>query len=271
MEPMTFPTPEGLELELRIPSGRIEVRADQTTETALDIRGERDQEDLRITCEEVAGGGHRLVVEHRGRGHRWGRRGELQVRALVPLGTHVSAATGSADLEALGRLGSLVFQSGSGDASFEDVEGNVTIKTASGEVAGGPVGGDAKVHSASGDATLRAVTGTVTGRTASGDVRVGTAAGPVQITTASGDVQVDSLERGETTIRSVSGDVEIGVARGRIVYLDLASTTGETEANLDMSDAPTEADGPDLELHVATVSGDIRVSRSGTRREQRSA
>jgi DUF4097 and DUF4098 domain-containing protein YvlB len=261
----TFDTPGGLHLEVRIPAGSIRIRAEETSRTHLLIDGERAPEDFRIMMDDVSGGGQRLTVEHRERGKRFGWRGsELRVNLTVPLGTVVISDTGSADLEVTGRIGSLTFRSGSGDCRFDDVDGEVSVKVASGDVAGAVVGGGFSFTSASGDARIRQVIGDIVGKGVSGDVSLGTVGGSARLVTVSGDVEIGSVAVGSTSIHSVSGDVEIGVARGTRVYLDLHSTSGDTACDLDMTDPDGGSGGPDLELQVGTVSGDIRIVRSTT-------
>jgi len=261
MEPRTFDTPEGLELALRVPAGKIRIRGEETSETRLDIHGERDEDDFLIALDELGGRGRRLRVEYRKRGmvFGWGG-GDVYVDVTVPIGTNVDVETGSADLEITGAIGSLDLKSGSGDCRFGSVDGDVTVKTASGDVEGGTVTGRLAATTASGDARVRSVAGEVVGHSASGDFVVG-AAGCARVTTVSGNVGIGAVWTGQTNVRSVSGDVEIGVPRGTRVYLDLASTSGATISDLDMS---SDADNGDahLELHVSTVSGDIRVVRA---------
>jgi DUF4097 and DUF4098 domain-containing protein YvlB len=260
MEPQTFQTPGELHLELRIPAGSIEVRASDTTQTRLEITGERDPDAFRIAFDERPAGAHRLAVEHRQRARSFGwRDSDLHVDVAVPSGTHVSCDTGSADLEVLGRVGSLSFRSGSGDCRFEDVDGDVTVKTASGDLRGSLAGRRLTLHSASGDVEVGTVGGDVVGRTASGDLRLTKVDGAVQASTVSGEVEIGTLATGVTSIKTVSGDVEVGMAHGVRVFLDLSSTSGQTSCDLDMG-AGASGDGPaDAELHVGTVSGDIRV------------
>lgn len=268
METRTFDTPDGLELELRIPSGRIQIRAEETVTTRLDVRGERDPDDFWIAFDDAGARGHRLTVEHRQRGKLfggalglWGEN-EVVVDITMPSRATVSVETGSADLDVTGTIGSLDVRSGSGDCRFDTVDGDVEVKTASGDVSGGTVGGRLSIHTASGDTRVRSVSGDVVGRSASGDISIG-AAVTANVTTVSGDVELLAVRSGDNTIRSVSGDVEVGVPRGSRVYLDLMSTSGSTTSDLDMSGGDGGADGgADLELHVSTVSGDIRVVRT---------
>jgi len=258
----TFDTPRHLHLELRIPAGSIRVRAEQTSRTHLLIDGDRSPEDFRIVFDDDSSE-HRLTVEYREHGKVFGwRSSELRVDVTVPLGTDVACETGSADLEVTGRIGSVAFRSGSGDCRFDDVEGELTVKVASGDLAGATVDGGFTFSSASGDARIRHIGGDATGKTASGDLTLGTIGGSVQVTTVSGEVEIGSVAVGSTSVRSVSGDVEVGVARGTRVFLDIGSTSGDTVSELEMTDAAAGTGGPDLELQVGTVSGDIRIVRS---------
>jgi len=261
MEPRTFDTPDGLELALRIPAGSIRIRTEETGETRLDLKGERDEDDFLISLDDVGARRRRLTVEYRKRGigFGWGS-GDVQVELTVPTGAQVGVETGSADLEVSGPIGSLDVKSGSGDCRFGSVDGDVAVKTASGDVVGDTVTGRLTATTASGDARVRSVEGALVGHSASGDFAIG-AAGSARITTASGDVEIGAVRSGDTTIRSVSGDVEVGIPRGTRVYLDLASTSGSTVSDLDMSGDGGDA-GAHLELHVSTVSGDIRVVRA---------
>jgi DUF4097 and DUF4098 domain-containing protein YvlB len=259
MNPTTFTTPNGLRLELGIPAGSIEVETADTGETTVEIDGERDPSDFRIECTAVPDGGHRLVVEqHRRRGFALGRSRDLRVRVRAPLGAHVQADTGSADLEARGEIGSLAFRSGSGDVAFGRVTGDVTIKIASGDVKGARVDGALTANTASGDIRVDVVGGDLVARSASGDVEVDVAGGSAHVSTASGDIGVGGLSRGEATLGSVSGDIDVTVTRGTAVWLDLSSVSGDAVSNLAMGEGSGNGE-VGLELRATSVSGDIQV------------
>jgi DUF4097 and DUF4098 domain-containing protein YvlB len=272
MQTYTFDTPEKLVVELRIPAGDITVKAHDTAVTTLSIDGERSAEDVRVDFDPLPGGTAKLVVEYRER-LKWGVFGfsrDLDVDLAVPEGTTVVAETGSAELDADGPLGSLTFRTGSGDLRFDSVDGDLSVKTASGDARGTSVVGDATFHSASGELSISGVGGRIVARTASGDVHVGSVDGPVQVSAVSGDVEIGSLATGRTSIRTVSGDVEVGVAEGTDVYLDLGSTSGDVTSELAPSPGPGGDAGPDLDLSVATVSGDIRIRRAAVRAQNAS-
>ena len=261
----TFETPGHLQLELHIPAGTIRIRAEETAQTHVSISGARSPEAIRIAFDDVGQDGHRLAIEYRERGKLFGWGGtEMRVDLTVPIGTAVACDTGSADLDMKGRVGTLSFRSGSGNCRFDDVDGDVNVTVASGDLVGVAVGGGLSFHSASGDARVREVGRDAGGKSASGDVTLGTVAGSVRLATVSGNVQIGSVAMGSTSVRSVSGNVEIAVARGTRVYLDIGSTSGDTVSELDMSD-PSTGGGPDLDLQVNTVSGDIRIVRGPAR------
>ena len=220
MEP-TFETPGHLQLEIRIPSGNIRIRAEETAHTHLSITGERSPEAVRIAFADAAAG--RAPADDRasraGQAVRLGR--HRDARGYDGADRHrLRCDSGSADLDVIGRVGSLSFTSGSGNCRFDDVDGDVTVKAASGDLSGDAVGGGLKLHSASGDSRVRDVGGDV-GRKRFRRRSLGTVGGSVELSTVSGDVQIASVAAGTTSVNAVSGDVEIGVARGTRVYLDI--------------------------------------------------
>ena len=259
----TFETPGHLALEVRVPSGSIQVRAEERTTTTLRTSGERDPEDFRISFEEH-GDGHRLIVEYRGKRGRLLSFGEdIEVTVDVPVGTDVSCQTGSADIEVEGPVGALSAKTGSGDVRFAEALGDVAMKSGSGDLKGSRVGGDLTAHTASGDVGVGSVGGGVVARTASGDLSLDEVDGSVQAGSVSGDVEIRSLLSGTVRLQSVSGDVDAGIPSGVDVYLDLGSTSGDVSSDLEGADAPVE--GPQLELTATTVSGDIHVRRAPSR------
>ncbi len=267
METQRFDTPAGLVAEVRIPAGDIDVRALDTATTTVSVDGVKEAGDLRIDLDPLPDGRHKLVVEYRAR-HKWSFFGsfrDLDVRLVVPTGTVVTVETGSADLDVDGSLGELTFRTGSGDIRFDTIDGDLTVKAASGDTRGGAVIGNATFHSASGDLSLASVGGDVTARTASGDVRIGSVGGSARVSGVSCDVEIGSVAGGTTSIHTVSGDVEAGVAEGTGVYLDLASTSGDVGSDLEPT-TPQGGTGADLDLTIATVSGDVRVRRAAPRR-----
>lgn len=261
MDPMIFSTPGDLDLDVRIPAGTITLRASDTAETRVHLTGERDPAEVTVSFTPRPAAGHHLRVEHKPK-RAWGWGGgldEVRVEIEVPSGTTVQAESGSGDLVVTGEIGALSFRSGSGGLTFGEVRRSVDVKVASGDVRGEAVGADLRIQCASGDVRVRRVGGTTTVKTASGDIEIDSAEGSVQAATASGDVSVGTASAGQINIRTVSGDISIGVAPATRVYLDIGSRSGEAISELNTAEA---GDGARLEIRAASVSGDVRVTRS---------
>jgi DUF4097 and DUF4098 domain-containing protein YvlB len=80
----------------------------------------------------------------------------------------------------------------------------------------------------------------------------------------SGDVEVRSFDGESVRIRSVSGDVMLDVVPGHRVHFDVSSVSGDTSTSLDPADGAGGAGGV-MEVHIRTVSGDVRIGRAGIR------
>lgn len=191
------------------------------------------------------------------------RPSRLRVVARVPSGSRVEAKLGSGDLRAQGTYDGFSLTSGSGDVTLEHVTGDASVASSSGDLRIERVDGSLAVDTSSGDIDLRHVGGDLTLHTASGDVTLGEVSGSVDATTASGDVELGVVSGGTVQVKSASGDVSVGVAAGTGVWLDLATTSGDTRNELAYQDeaAPVAGDGPGLTLKVRTISGDIKVRR----------
>jgi DUF4097 and DUF4098 domain-containing protein YvlB len=264
MEPTVYDTPGELELELRIPAGELVVRAAGSDQTTLHITGERDPDEISVKFDPGTTGSAHLVVDHEQSGRHWRRSRQLAVEVVVPEDTHVRVEAASADLRTQGTLTSLAFRSKSGSASIDDLRGTLEVKTASGDLRANTVGGAITTSTASGDILVNAARADVTARSASGDVTLRDTTGVVRITTASGDVELSNAAGGMTDVRTVSGDVSIGVASGTPVHLDISSLSGDMVSELPVSDEPVAGDVQELELHVNTASGDVRIRRGTT-------
>ena len=260
-----FETPQGVSLDLKIPAGTVLVRVTEGTASTVRIDGPKELDDIVVELSPRSGGGHRLLVDHRGK-RSWGpftdRQG-VRVEVAVPSGTDVTCETGSADVAVEGRIARLNCTTGSGDVRFDLVDGDVTLKSGSGAFEGTEVGGRFRAHTASGDVSVEQAGGAVTAKTASGELRLGSARGSVNVRSVSGDVIVGSAAGRSAVIRSVSGDVRVGVPSGRGVYLDLKSVSGEVRSDLEPTGKPAAA--PDLELAASTVSGDVAVQHADLR------
>ena len=248
----TFHTPVPLELEVGIPSGRIEVETTDGEESNITVDGdERLLEEVEIRQD-----GNRVVVTYRGKG-KFGfslspftvvfGANDLHVRARVPHGAGAKVKTASADTQLEGHFGAL---------GVNSVSGDVTIR---GETAG------ASIKTVSGDAQVERVAGDMSAQTVSGDLHIGPVAGSAEAKTVSGDIRFETVTAGDVRFTSVSGDVEIGIAQGSAVDVDAGSTSGDLSSEVPLASEPVQGEGeadPTVVLRGRTVSGDVKVFRA---------
>ena len=127
----------------------------------------------------------------------------------------------------------------------------------------GAVEGTLTAKSASGDVDIRSVGGPSTVNTVSGDVRIGRTEETALVNAVSGDIDLEAVGAA-VRISAVSGDVNVAARPGLALWIDAQSVSGTMQSELDVADMPpADAGGSPVELRVRTVSGDVRISRSG--------
>jgi DUF4097 and DUF4098 domain-containing protein YvlB len=288
MRTETFQTPGKVRTDLRLGAGEIRLTSGEDGQTVVSLEPLRDNDASREAVENARlelrerGGEYEVVVEirDRGRGFGFSRGAEIRIDVRCPDGTDVEAKSGSADIEARGRFGSVDVETGSGDVELEELAGEARVSAASGDISVRSIGGearlntasgdqrvesiagDAKLNSASGDVVIRSALGNVEVNSASGDVHVGEARSSVSINTASGDQEIGSAVAGRVTLKSASGDLEIGIREGSTLHVDARSRSGDVRSEMPVSDSPPEGDAPHIELRADTMSGDITVRRA---------
>ncbi len=250
-------------LRVQLSSGEIDLQTVDGDETSVEVTPLNDSGREAIEAAVVEQRGDAIVVELEERRRLFlFRDARVRLEVACPHGARVQLKTVAADVRARGRYGEVDLKGVSADMRVDDVEGNARLKTVSGDVRAGNVGGELTVQSVSGEAGVDRVGGAAELRSVSGDVRVGDAAGPVTIQTVSGDQGVASVTQGAVQLKSVSGDVTLGIARGSRLWIDAKSVSGDTQSDLDISDAPADGDeGPLVEVRAQALSGDIKITR----------
>jgi hypothetical protein len=259
----TFPTPGPVLLTVRIPAGEIRLETADEPETHVELDGDEDAlAETRIELRR-RGDGHEVVVETERRFRLFGwRDGDYRLLIRAPHGADIDLETGSADVDGVGRFGSVELQVASGEVEFEEIAGGAEISIASGDVRVESVGGEATIESASGDVELGSLEGRGKIRSASGDVSVEEAASSIAVQTASGDQEIGSIAAGQVTLQSASGNIAVGVARGATLWIDAKSMSGETTSELEIGEQPPEEGAAKVELRATSMSGDISIRRA---------
>jgi len=259
----TFDTPGPLALNVRVPSGEVDLETVEGTEATVEISASTEiEEEARIELHPRRDGHELSVVIEKRSGLFRAFRDDVRVRITTPPGADVELSTASADIEARGDFGAAKVNTASGDIRFEHVAGDASVNSASGDVNLDRVDGALAVNTASGDVEIRRIQGDGKVRAASGDISIDEADSSLKVQTASGDVEVDSVREGEVTLQTASGDIEVGIKQGSKLWIDAKSMSGETSSELELGDAPTDGDGPMVEVRATAMSGDITVKRA---------
>ena len=259
----TFQTPGPLLLDVRIPSGRIDLETVEGSETVVELEASPEvEEETRIEVR-PRGDGHEVTVAYDKRmGFIRGFRGDMRLRVTSPPGADVEVSTASADVNGRGAFGALDVNCASGNVTFEHIAAGADVNSASGNVKLSRVEDALAVNTASGDLEVGYLGGDGKVRSASGDVSIDEAAASLKIQTASGDLEIGSVAEGDISLQTASGDIEIGIKQGSKLFIDARSMSGETSSELEVGDAPPNGEGPLVEVRATAMSGDIHVRRA---------
>jgi DUF4097 and DUF4098 domain-containing protein YvlB len=265
----TFETPERVLLDLRLPSGTIEIVTSDRRDTDVELQPLRDDDATREALAAARIQMHDsperrvVLVDVPSRRGFFGRQPQFRLRVGAPEGADVSCRTRSADVAGGGVFGDVDVKTASGDASFDVVSGELAVNSASGDVRVGVVRGRVDADTASGDVLVERAESAVHLNAVSGDVYVREALDEIELHTVSGDQKVGTAAGGPISSQSVSGDVWIGIARGTRVHINAGSLSGDTTSALPITDAPGEGGSSEVvEVRATTVSGDIHIARS---------
>jgi DUF4097 and DUF4098 domain-containing protein YvlB len=258
-------------LRVRNPAGDVEIQAVDGEETTVELVPLNDSDSTRDAIEKatVSASDDEVVVEIES-GRNWSisigswaiGSAKVGVRITCPTGSELQCDTASADVRVEGTLGTTRIRTASGDLRLRRIDGQLEAKTASGDIQVDHVEGRATLHTVSGDVQLRTAMSGLSVNSVSGDVIVTEVIGDLDVGTVSGDAIVRAAGPGEVAVKAVSGDVAVAVRRGLRVRLDVNSVSGKIGSELDVSDAPVRAEGPEASLRVRTVSGDVNISRA---------
>jgi DUF4097 and DUF4098 domain-containing protein YvlB len=253
-------------------SGSLTITAGDTDAPIVTIDGD-GEDDV-----EVRQQGSRISVEEPERNHfgfGWTDRG-IRIEIVVPAGSDVSVASGSAAVTIAGEVDDLEVKSGSGDLSVENVRGRALfdrgsgstevaliasgarVRSGSGHTAVREVHGDVQFATGSGGISIESFEGNLTSKSGSGDIRIAHARGDIRAASGSGNVEVGAFRHGSLDARTGSGSVAVRVPLGTPVWTDVVS--GRPVDNT-LPSAGEPAEGQDhVRLRARTGSGRISLA-----------
>jgi DUF4097 and DUF4098 domain-containing protein YvlB len=247
----TFTVEGAPDIEVRIESGRVEIRD-----------GKPGVVDVSVDTKTPG-----FIVEQRGnsilvssdKNASWVSRGSAYVVVETPPGSDLRVAVASAPVTADLALGKVEIKSASGDIELHEVE-SLTVKTASGDIDVDSVDRSLRVTTASGDLRVsRHAGGSVVVSTASGDVHIEHSDATIEMNTASGDAYITHFEGRSANFKTMSGDVDLGIPPRTDVALDVTLLSGK----LRVPDAQRRQEEPlrHMSIKAKAVSGDFTVTR----------
>jgi Putative adhesin len=183
----------------------------------------------------------------------------VAVSVTAPIGSHVTARSGSGDLTIGGAAGRLELTTGSGRITTDQAAGSAKVDTGSGVVRLGPMAAGVRAKTGSGDVEVTSLGGVSTVVTGSGDVWLGAVSNDVLARTGSGNVTIAGATSGQLELHTGSGEIRVGVRPGNPAEVDLSSGSGEARSDLDLSSTPPQS-APSLRIRGRTGSGSALVT-----------
>jgi DUF4097 and DUF4098 domain-containing protein YvlB len=247
----SFDVDDPPDIEVRIESGRVEVRRSESG--MVDVSVDTSAPDF--------------IVEQRGNSILVSTeqtmsslsRGAAFVAIQTPEGSDLRVNVASAEIRVDVALGKVELKSASGDMEIGNAE-TLEVKSASGDLRVGRVTRSLRFSSASGDLLVTdGVVGNVEISTASGDTNIKDADATVEVNTASGDTRLHRFTGRSATFKAMSGTVDIGIPRRTEVSLDANLLSGK----LRLPDPEPSQGEPERQTSIRAklVSGDLTIER----------
>jgi DUF4097 and DUF4098 domain-containing protein YvlB len=191
-------------------------------QTTIEVRGRACSSDAswldQLTVDQHRDGDRVTITPHAGHDMHFGY-AYVDLRVRVPASLAIVAKGDSGDVEAR-NVGSLDFDTSSGDLVADRVAGKLGAEVSSGDIRASDIGDVEIRRTSSGDITLRNVHGPANiARSGSGDLNLhGVASvsigdvgsGDVRVSDASSDVSIESIGSGDITVSDIGGDFRVG-------------------------------------------------------------
>lgn len=279
-----FETPGPISVSVELGVGSLRVSAAERTETTVHVRPtDPDKkgdvsaaEQTRVEYENGA-----LVVKAPKNWRQWSFRGRgesVDVEISLPSGSRLNGEAGVASVRSSGSLGDCRFKLGVGDIQIDEASG-IDLRTGAGDVAIGRGNGDVEVSTGSGAVRIDSIEGHGVVKDSNGDISIGEVVGDLRVVSANGSISIDrayktvaaktanggirigEASEGSIVAETALGKVDIGIADGVPAWLDLHTSFGRVDNELQDSAAPGPGERS-VDVRARTSFGDITVRRS---------
>jgi DUF4097 and DUF4098 domain-containing protein YvlB len=279
-----FDTPNPIAVTIELGVADIHIAASDRADTVVEVRPTEAAKAADVAAAaqtRVEYGSGRLLIKSPPKGWRqYSFRGggeSVDVHIELPTGSQVRVEAGIASLHSTGRLGecraktgigdiqldhvgAVQLKTGGGDISVGRATGAAQITTGSGAVRIGHIDGSGAIKASNGDTWIGEVTGDLQVKAANGSVVVDRTCATVAAQTAKGDIRFNIVTGGAVLAQTAFGQVDIGILDGIAAWLDLNTSFGEVQSDLDAAGAP-ESDGDAVKIVARTSYGDIAIHR----------
>lgn len=278
----TFPTLTPIDLDIKVPSGSVEVIASDRRDATVTVSpsNPRREQDVRAANETmVEFDGHRLTVTSpKPRLAIFGPNESVDIKIELPEGSNITADAGFGPLRATGTLGvtkiksahgeidlgttaDLVAQSSHGPIRVGDVKGSLEVESSHGSIRVKSATGSAKLKSSHGPISLGEIGGELSVKSSYGDLEIAAARASVAAKTAYGAIEIGEVSAGEIDLEAGHGGVTVGIRDGVKAWLELSSRQGRVRNELANSGAPESGDQT-VRVLAHTNMGNVRVYRA---------
>jgi DUF4097 and DUF4098 domain-containing protein YvlB len=287
----TFDSPEPISVTVELGVGDLRILASDRRDTIVEVRPsdpskKSDVNAARQTRVEYASG--RLLIKGPKGWKQYALRpgDSVDVQIELPSGSQVRADAGVAALRCTGRLGECHFKTGVGEIRVDEAGTPIELKAGAGDITMGRtsghadvttgmgavridrIGGSAVVKNSNGDTWIGEVAGDLRFNGANGSITVERAEAAVAVKTANGDVRLGEVMRGAILAETARGKIDLGIRDGVAAWLDLDTSFGNVQCDLDVADRPNAGEDA-VEVRARTSFGDITVSHAPTARPTR--
>src|SRR5262249_52715250 len=148
-----------------------------------------------------------------------------------------------------------------GNIDVGTVDGALRATTGTGQIRVGRATGATTLKNSNGETIVATATHDISVKNANGDITIDRAGGEGSAKTAMGSIRLGAIRQGSIGAHTAAGDITIGIAEGTAAYLDVSTTYGHVDSELEGTGGPP-TDGPQAHIRARTSAGDITIRRA---------